>query len=242
MPHIHGTWGHYVRPGKTDGYRYGTQRFVWRDDSGDVWVAHCHVYDLRGRSLYNRPSGSSGKLVKFLKKCLPETATKTVVGGVGLTCNLRSLGFESREEFKAWCADGMRGKQRSMRRKAVPKSQLKKSGSAKGSHTSTKTTPGYGAPGTTCTNGEAPNSGCTKRRRMPAKYGKTFYVVDREWRRLYQCMLWRSEGVRRLVIDNLPADSYTIDGNVVTITKSLEELGFDSAPAFARWCAAAKGS
>ena len=99
MPHIHGTWGHYVRPGKTDGCRYGTQRLAGRYSSGDVWVTHYHVYDLRDRSLYSCPSGSSGKLIKFLKKCLPETATKTVVGGVGLTRNLHSLGFESLEDF-----------------------------------------------------------------------------------------------------------------------------------------------
>lgn len=228
MPHIHGTWGHYVRPGKTDGYRYGSQRFGGRHDSGDVGISHYHVYDLRGRSLYSYTAGSSDKLLKFLKKCLPETATKTVAEGIKLTRSLHSLGFESREEFTSWCKDGMRGKQRIIRKKTARKT--------KGQTSLTTSASGYGVNGI---KQESQGSNGKKQRHKPKMKGNMFYVVDRERRRLYQCMLWRSEGVRKRIRDTLPDDSYAIKGNVVILKKSLEALGFGSTQDFTQWCSKA---
>lgn len=99
MAQIHGKWGHYVRPGKTDGTRYG----------GDSRHEHVRgpesVFDNKGRHLYTCPENGARTLEYALRKRLPAGSLRIAQGNMRITLPLEACGFTSRKTFKAWCED-----------------------------------------------------------------------------------------------------------------------------------------
>ena len=112
MVHIHGSWGHFVRPGITDPKRYGTEAAMGlkkrrkKVDTSRPKLGEFRIWGENGQLLYQCAEKKSIPVLALIEKQLPMDAFTEVDGGVRLDSKLDELEFGSRGDFAHWCAHG----------------------------------------------------------------------------------------------------------------------------------------
>ena len=113
MVRIHGSWGHFVLPGKTDLKRYGTAEAMGlkkrkkrrrKADVGAAKPGELRIWGEDGGLLYHRAEKKAGPVKELILKNLPVDAFDEVEGGIKLKRKLGDLGFGSKRDFAYWCA------------------------------------------------------------------------------------------------------------------------------------------
>ena len=113
MVHVHGSRGHFVRPGHTDPKRYGTEaamglkkrkRKRGKADAGGPKAGEFRVWGVDGALLYHRAEEKAAPVRELLLGELPVDAYDEVEGGIGLRAELGDLGFDTKRDFSYWCA------------------------------------------------------------------------------------------------------------------------------------------
>ena len=91
MVRIHGSWGHFVRPGKTDPKRYGTAEAMGlkkrkkrrrKADMGSAKPGEFRVWGEDGGLLYNCAEKKAGPVRELILQNLPVEAFDEVEGRI----------------------------------------------------------------------------------------------------------------------------------------------------------------
>ena len=116
MAKVHGSWGHYVRPGRSDPV-YNGSWWRYNDDGSERSKGHGEspsegrpphaafiVYGANGKVLYHCGKGKAANAKERVKRMLPSGSYTSRAGVIRLRRDLSSLGYSSASEFASCCA------------------------------------------------------------------------------------------------------------------------------------------